>query len=208
MSLGCLEKAPHWRGETEMLRATVSGSFHRHMIGIYDAVGTLRELGVDILSPSDPRVVDNIGEFLFVASDRLRSIKLVQDRHYEAIRNSDFLWVVCPDGYVGPSTASEIGAAHVLGVPVFSDALPNDITIKQYVYQVTNIGQAAGLVQTRGHAMNKKSHVLLDPNRTVETAIQQLELLKESLHPVAGQPVTNPELALQSTRKYLTRHIL
>jgi hypothetical protein len=72
-----------------MLKATVSGSFHRHMQAIYQAVGTLREVGVDVLSPSDPRVVDHIGEFLFVASDKLRSIKLVQDRHLHPIRASD-----------------------------------------------------------------------------------------------------------------------
>src|SRR2546423_471511 len=96
-----------------MLKATVSGSFHRHMQAIYQAVGTLREVGVDVLSPSDPRVVDHIGEFLFVASDKLRSIKLVQDRHLHAIRASDLLWVVCPDGYTGPSVSMEIGAAYV-----------------------------------------------------------------------------------------------
>jgi len=85
-----------------MLTATVSGSFHRHLTAIYTAVGELREAGVDVLSPADPRVVDHIGEFLFVASDRLRSIHLVQDRHLECIANSSFLWLVAPDGYVGP----------------------------------------------------------------------------------------------------------
>src|SRR5437879_2561345 len=71
-------------GESSMLKASVSGSFHRHMFGIYSAVNELRAFGIDVLSPSDPRVVDALGEFLFVASDRLRSIKLVQDRHFEA----------------------------------------------------------------------------------------------------------------------------
>ena len=81
-----------------MLKASVSGSFHRHMPAIYDAVGGLRALGVEVLSPSDPRVVDHLGEFLFVASDKLRSIKLVEDRHLEAIRASDFLWVCALTG--------------------------------------------------------------------------------------------------------------
>jgi hypothetical protein len=76
---------------TPRLKATVSGSFHRHMPAIYDAVGELRARNVTVLSPSDPRVVDNLGEFLFVASDKLRSIRLVQDRHLQAIRASDFL---------------------------------------------------------------------------------------------------------------------
>src|SRR5271154_3580069 len=111
-----------------MLKATVSGSFHRHMPAIYKAVGSLREIGIDVLSPSDPRVVDHLGEFLFVASDKLRSIKLVQDRHFEAIRCSDFLWLVCPDGYVGPSASAEIGAAHVAKTPIYATHLPLDAT--------------------------------------------------------------------------------
>jgi hypothetical protein len=76
-----------------MLTATVSGSFHRHLVGIYTAVGDLRAAGVNVLSPSDPRVVDHLGEFLFVASDRVRSIRLVQDRHLQCIGASTFLWL-------------------------------------------------------------------------------------------------------------------
>src|SRR5258708_39801180 len=101
-----------------MLTATVSGSFHRHMLNIYDTVGSLTEAGVKVLSPADPRVVDYRGEFLFVASDRLRSIRLVQDRHFSCIAASDFLWLVAPDGYVGTSAAMEIGIAVAAGVEI------------------------------------------------------------------------------------------
>ena len=44
-----------------MLTAAVSGSFHRHMPAIYTAVGELRALGVKVVSPEDPRIVDHIG---------------------------------------------------------------------------------------------------------------------------------------------------
>ena len=125
-----------------MLRASVSGSVHRHMPAIYAAVNELGALGVNVLSPADPRVVDFIGEFLFVASDKLRSIKLVQDRHFEAIRCSDFLWLVCPDGYVGPSASAEIGAARMIRTPVFSTHPPLDLTLKQYVKVVPSIQTA------------------------------------------------------------------
>jgi hypothetical protein len=40
---------PNWR--CNMLKATVSGSFHRHMPAIYGAVGDLRAAGVNVLSP-------------------------------------------------------------------------------------------------------------------------------------------------------------
>ena len=83
-----------------MLTAAVSGSFHRHMGAITAAVHELAALSVRVLSPADPRVVAAKGEFLFVASDRHRSVKLVQDRHMDCIKAADFLWLVCPDGYV------------------------------------------------------------------------------------------------------------
>src|SRR5690242_9905312 len=85
--------------EAIMLKATVSGSFHRHMDAISCAVWDLTDLGVKVLSPADPRVVDSFGDFIFVASDRVRSVRLVEDRHLQAIRASDFLWLVSPDGY-------------------------------------------------------------------------------------------------------------
>jgi hypothetical protein len=163
-----------------MLKATVSGSFHRHIAGIYSAVGELRAAGVDVLSPSDPRIVDHIGEFLFVASDKLRSVRLVQDRHFEAIRASHFLWVVCPDGYTGPSTSAEIGFARAVGTPVLCNHSPFDITIRQYVRKVPSIG---AVVQKLSQGISARRtdasppQYLLDPNGAIAGSIGALETL-------------------------------
>src|SRR5262245_9717359 len=116
-----------------MLRATVSGSFHRHLHAINVAVEELAEHSVRVLSPSDPRVVAHQGEFLFVASDSVRSVRLVQDRHLESIRAANFLWLVCPDGYVGQSASMEVGFAAAVHVPIFSMYPPSDLTLRQYV---------------------------------------------------------------------------
>lgn len=164
-----------------MLKATVSGSFHRHMPAVYSAVGDLRAAGVNVLSPSDPRVVDHFGEFLFVASDRLRSIKLVQDRHFEAIRHSDFLWVVCPDGYTGASTSAEIGAAYASRTPVFSAHAPLDVTLRQYVKTVSSTKAAVELLLGREEVVAPR-HFLLEPDYTIESTIKRLEQLKPVLN--------------------------
>jgi len=163
-----------------MLKVTVSGSFHRHMPAIYGAVGALREAGVDVLSPSDPTVVDHLGDFLFVASDKLRSVKLVQDRHFAAIGESDFLWVVCPDGYTGASTCMEIGDARRAGVPVFSDTLPLDSTIQQYVRQVSSIHVLLEAFATRTSAPTS-GHVLLSPDVSTQMNISSMERMQEAL---------------------------
>ncbi len=164
-----------------MLRATVSGSFHRHMPAVYAAVGELRSLGVDVISPADPRVVDHIGEFLFVASDRLRSIKLVQDRHFAAIQDSQFLWIVCPDGYTGPSTSAEIGAAYASGVPIFSDTLPLDVTLHHYVRKAVSIRALVEAMRSIHRPQKQNSHFLVDPEHSIESSIKSLERLKAVL---------------------------
>lgn len=146
-----------------MIKVTVSGSFHRHMQAIYEAVGDLRATGVDVLSPSDPRVVDAIGDFLFVASDRLRSIELVQRRHFEAIRSSDFLWLVAPDGYTGESTSGEIGAAAVLGVPVFAEAPVLNTTWQAFVRVVPSISDAIRMASRRARRTEPFANLQLDP---------------------------------------------
>jgi hypothetical protein len=188
-----------------MLKATVSGSFHRHMPAIYSAVCELRALGVDVLSPSDPRVVDHMGEFLFVASDRLRSIKLVEDRHLEAIRSSDFLWVVCPDGYTGPSTSGEILAASVLDVPVYSSSPPLDVTIGQYVRRVSDFRVA---VQERALAKRparSHAHILLDPDWAIGESICSLERLRPTLTGRVGGRSSMPEREMQQTSQLLVQ---
>jgi hypothetical protein len=176
-----------------MLKATVSGSFHRHMPAIYGAVCELRALRVDVLSPSDPRIVDHVGEFLFVASDRLRSVKLVEDRHLEAIRASDFLWVVCPDGYTGPSTSGEILAASVLNVPVYSSSPALDITIGQYVRRVPDIGTAIQELTHTKAAAKPQAHVLLDPEWAIGESIATLERLRPALTGQIGDRRSAPE---------------
>src|SRR6266581_2620203 len=112
------------------MAATVSGSFHRHMSAISESVHALHDAGIRVLSPADPRIIDAIGAFLFVASDRHRSVRLVQDRHLAAICASNFLWLVCPDGYVGQSASMEMGFAVARGVPVFGLHLPSDLTLR------------------------------------------------------------------------------
>src|SRR5579859_7212495 len=117
----------------QYLSVAVSGSFHRHMDAITAVVQELASLSVRVLSPADPRVVAQQGEFLFVASDRVRSVRLVQDRHLESIRAADFLWLICPDGYVGQSASMEIGYAAAAGVPILATHVPSDLTMREYV---------------------------------------------------------------------------
>lgn len=165
-------------GSSQPIRATVSGSFRRAMSAIEDAVYTLTDAGVQVLSPADPRVVDQFGDFLFVASDRVRAIKLVQSRHLAAIAASDFVWVVAPEGYIGQSGAMEVGYATAVGTPVYCSEVPIDLTLRQYVTTLSGpqevLAELARRRRQPAHAAPAPS-VLLDPLDTVELAHGHLE---------------------------------
>jgi hypothetical protein len=162
------------------MSAAVSGSFHRYMGAITAAVQELASLGIRVLSPADPRVVAHQGEFLFVASDRVRSVRLVQDRHLESIRAADFLWLVCPDGYVGQSASMEIGFAAAVGVPIFSTRPPSDLTLRQYVITAPSIAEA--LRRTAAVRLPRRHEgILIDPHASVEEAHYILDRVKSLL---------------------------
>lgn len=168
-----------------MLTATVSGSFHRHMHAINLAVSDLTDRGVKVLSPADPRVVDSAGDFLFVASDRVRSIRMVQDRHIECIRASTFLWLVTPDGYVGQSASMEIGFAVAYGIPVLSSNLPFDLTLRQYVHKVTDVAAVIESCETR--PTNHSQGFLINPHDSIEFVRTSLDRIESTVRSARSQ---------------------
>ncbi|HEY0013691.1 MAG TPA: hypothetical protein VGB79_12670 [Allosphingosinicella sp.] len=174
------------------------------MAEVQEAVASLRALGVDVLSPSDPRVVAADQEFLYVASDKLRSRKLVEDRHLEAIRHSDFLWVVCPDGYTGMSTSGEILAAAVLKTPVYSANNALDLTIGDYVENVSSMAEAINRVRSRPRLHGGVDHVLLNPEDLTNTAYE-LDELREFLLARRGNAASDAEDRLAQVESRIRR---
>ena len=166
-------------------RVTVSGSFRRYMDAVQQAVYALTDAGAEVLSPADPRVVDAFGDFLFVASDRLRTIKTVQSRHLAAIEASNFLWLVTPDGYVGPSAAMELGFAVARGVPVFSTTPPQDLTMRQFVTVVPDM-RTAFAHAARTPLLTEANVALLDPTKAVADGHAHLEAIGSVLMKADG----------------------
>src|ERR1700677_130760 len=163
-----------------MLTATVSGSFRRHMEAITAAVHELAELSVHVLSPADPRIVAQQGEFLFVASDPVRSVRLVQDRHLESIRAANFLWLVCPDGYVGQSASMEVGFAAAVEVPIFATHTPSDLTLRQYVEIVPGLATVVRMIADHPR-WKRPEGILVDPHASVQQAHHILDRIEGAL---------------------------
>lgn len=178
-----------------MVLAAVSGSFHRHMREVAGAVEALTALGVHVVSPADPRIVASVGEFIFVASDRIRSIRLVQDRHLESIAAADFVWLVSPDGYVGQSASMEIGFAAARHVPIFGTTLPSDLTLRQYVTSVPTIAEA---VKRAALSPARETKFLIDPHASIDHAHVVLDRLRAVFN--TADKVMETDLAARVTQ--------
>jgi hypothetical protein len=179
------EVRSRYSARSRNLAATVSGSFHRHMPAISAAVQELAALSIRVLSPADPRIVAQQGEFLFVASDPVRSVRLVQDRHLESIRAANFLWLVCPDGYVGQSASMEVGFAAAVGVPIFGTYAPSDLTLRQYVTVVPALAEALRMVLASSQTRRREG-VLIDPHASVAEAHDILVRIEDMLTRPSG----------------------
>jgi nucleoside 2-deoxyribosyltransferase len=100
-------------------RVTVSGSFTRHQSSLLATMEDMHRHDVAVLSPNSGEI-DGIDKgFAYLKGDPSRDKKWTEDRHIEALRHSDFMWIINPDGYLGLSTAFEMGFARALGVPIF-----------------------------------------------------------------------------------------
>lgn len=116
----------------DRLSAVLCGSFRRSPELLALTFAALnREF--DVLSPSSIAWIDPSAEFVRLHDERDRDVNEIEQRHLSAIQNADFVWLFCPDGYVGSSAAMEVGYAHALGVPVLAELKPSDQTIAEMV---------------------------------------------------------------------------
>src|ERR1041385_5815579 len=191
--------------KTYKARVTVSGSFHRHMNAISDVVRELTDLGAQVISPANPQVVDHEGDFLFVASDRTRSVRMVQDRHLEAIRSSDFLWLVTPDGYVGQSASMGLGFAVANNVPIVGLHLPTDLTLRKYVHNFRSIAHALDVFDQLQSRTTRTDHFLIDPVHSVEEAQGTLERIAATVHGLGPSTTDGDAMTLYDDCQHVAR---
>lgn len=122
-----------------ILRATLSGSFHRDSDGLEREYRELARNQCQILSPRRLDFMDSSALFVKHVAEREESVGTIERHHLQAISQSDFLWLHAPDGYVGLSAAMEIGYAHGQQIPIFSSADIQDVMIKQFVTKVPSV---------------------------------------------------------------------
>ena len=112
------------------IRVTVSGSFRKHLGRMRDVIRELQRAGVEVASPRSVRAERETRGFVRLEGDK-GSARQIELGHLKALLSSDVLYVVNPEGYVGTSTALEIGAAISASIPVFTLESPSDTVLAQ-----------------------------------------------------------------------------
>lgn len=117
------------------IKCTISGSFRRFLLEIQAKVKECRDHGIDVLSPQVTEVKGEGEGFVFLNGDR-GTPKDIETKHLCAIRNSDFLYVVNPGGYIGTSVTLEIGYAVAHSVPIFCLEWPSEYILSLFINEV------------------------------------------------------------------------
>jgi nucleoside 2-deoxyribosyltransferase len=124
-----------------VIRCVLSGSFHKDrpkLLSIYDELITC---GCQVLSPHRLDFNSNFENTLFVrdSAEEDLSEEVIEKHHLTSIKQSDFLWVYAPEGYIGLSTAFEVGYAIANNVPVFSDTKINESVFSSFIHITTSV---------------------------------------------------------------------
>jgi len=129
-------------GLGQVIRCTLSGSFRRDQAGVKRAYQELITCGCQVLSPH--RLDFDSSSTLFVKdkAEHEYSDASIEAHHLLAIKQSDFVWVYLPEGYLGLSGAMEIGYAIALGLPVFSDQIPKEPVFQSLITTVPSVFRA------------------------------------------------------------------
>jgi hypothetical protein len=116
----------------KIVTCVISGSMRRHLAEMSAAAQALEAQGVVILSPRSFEQRSETDGFVFVAGDEGTEAQL-ESRHRQAIDRASFVWLVCPQGYVGTSATLEVGYAAALDVPMFAAETPAEPAIARLV---------------------------------------------------------------------------
>jgi ADP-ribose pyrophosphatase YjhB (NUDIX family) len=106
------------------------GSFRQHYREVLAAARIFADAGLTVKSPPIGRIVDSGREFVRFESDPPEaSDQQLQAATLQKILTSDLVYVVNPGGYIGRTTAYELGCVRERGMAVYYAEPPADLPI-------------------------------------------------------------------------------
>jgi len=164
---------------------TLCGSFRQDPAALRAEHQSLIAAGCQVLSPKALDFVAEDDGFVFALGEQELGSAKVERSHLRAIEQADFIWLHCPEGYIGVSAIMEIGFAQLLGKAIFASERPCERVIADLV-TVSSPAQAAAQARVQHPIPTHTLTALQQYYQTVsrqrgwqdESAEQTLELLK------------------------------
>jgi NTP pyrophosphatase (non-canonical NTP hydrolase) len=154
-------------------------------------VRRFQELGLAVLSPSPSRPISTEAEFVVLETDESRDPKTLEHRHLDAIIRATALYIVNDGGYIGPSTAMELGWALAFGKRVYAKEPPEDVLFRHIAGSIGSLQDivVASPDEVKYELMNGLTHV---PGLDSSLSLSDLQ---EYVRRVAEQRGFNAETA-------------
>lgn len=131
-------------------QVVLSGSYRKDFEALRAMYEELRDLGCQVLSPSNVIAVRETDGFVFMEGEESQLPDAIETRHLDAIQRANFVWLHAPQGYVGPTASLEIGFARAIGVPVFSKEPVKDPVIHSFVEVISSPAAAIETIKSHG----------------------------------------------------------
>lgn len=138
---------------------TISGSYRKYPDEAYSAMQEFQDQDVQVLSPPSLEIISSLGDFVSLRGDSIErldqfsgddvhdAMREIELHHLGAIAQSDLLWMVMPEHYIGASAVFEMGWALAHNVPVY--ALEHQVLgshepiVRMFMHTASNITSIA-----------------------------------------------------------------
>jgi len=125
-----------------VIRCVLSGSFRKDRMALQSAYKELITCGCQVLSPH--RLEFDQQDVLFVRDEAEAGIpeEIIEKHHLLSIKQSNFVWLHAPGGYLGLSAAFEVGYALANNIPVFASEEITESGLRSFVTVVPSVFKA------------------------------------------------------------------
>ncbi len=118
------------------LTTVISGSFEKFKPKIDALHEEFRDYGVTVLEPPQgwlwtPSMYESSDLYRPLPVERGLTPKEIEERFLAALSKSNFMYLYCEDGYVGPMSGFEIAHAAYDGTPIYASEQPDAMSFSE-----------------------------------------------------------------------------
>ena len=130
------------------LTVSIIGSYNKHLSHMKKLMVECKKHDLEVLIPKYAVRKFSRYRFVFLKGEN-GTPKELQEKNFRFIEHSSFVLVANPEGYIGSSTAMEIGYAIAKGIPVFCIEKPKDYIFRLYTEYGKDLSEIKKLLLPR-----------------------------------------------------------